>query len=302
MHTVFRSLVALASAMLLSIVSTGTAFAEAVTLTHVHGLAYSADGKQLLIPSHHGLAVYAGGRWSKSAGPAHDYMGFSATRNALYSSGHPAPGSGLANPFGLIKSADGGKTWQKLGLEGESDFHLLAASYGTNTVYVVNGQPNSRMSEPGIYYTLADGMKWQRVEASGLRARLNALAVHPSDAKVVSAGTDDGLYLSRNSASSFEPLVAGTRVLAQTFDLDGQHLWFSAHAGKPTLARVGLKAGAKPDNRPLPPLTDDAVAYIAQNPAHRQELAIATFKKSVYLSADQGLTWKQIAREGAGVE
>ena len=28
-----------------------------IELTHVHGLAYSADGQQLLIPSHHGIAA-----------------------------------------------------------------------------------------------------------------------------------------------------------------------------------------------------------------------------------------------------
>ncbi|CAG1016473.1 hypothetical protein BURC_01345 [Burkholderiaceae bacterium] len=273
-----------------------------VTLMHVHGLAYSADGRQLLIPSHHGLAVFADGRWSKAAGPAHDYMGFSATRDALYSSGHPAPGSGLTNPFGLIKSRDGGKTWQKLGLEGESDFHTLATSYQTNAVYVVNHEKNSRMGGAGIHYTLADGLKWERAEARGLRARLNGLAVHPNDARIVAAGTDEGLYLSRDSAASFEPLAKGSRVLALTFDQGGQHLWFSAYAGKPTLARIGLNAKAKAEERTLPAMKDDAVAYIAQNPARREEIALATFKRNVFVSTDDGRTWKQIAKEGSGVD
>lgn len=296
-----RPIFAIASTLLLATLAAIPAHA-AVTLTHVHGLSYSADGKQLVIPSHNGLAVFADGRWTKAAGPAHDYMGFSATRDALYSSGHPAPGSGLTNPFGLIKSRDGGKTWEKLGLEGESDFHTLATSYGTNAVYVVNHQPNSRMRQPGIYYTLADGLKWQRADARGLRAKLNALAVHPADAKVVAAGADDGLYLSRDSAASFAPLVSGTRVLAQTFDLDGQHLWFSAYEGKPTLAKIALRTGAKPENQPLPVLANDAVAYIAQNPVRRDEMAIATFNRSVFVSQDQGRTWKQIAKEGGGAE
>src|SRR3546814_6329934 len=51
-----------------------------IELTRVHGLAYSADGKQLLIPSHHGIAAYADGQWTKMAGPEHDYMGFATTR------------------------------------------------------------------------------------------------------------------------------------------------------------------------------------------------------------------------------
>lgn len=273
-----------------------------VTLMHVHGLSYSADGAQLVIPSHNGLAVFANGRWSRAAGPAHDYMGYSATRDALYSSGHPAPGSGLTNPFGLIKSRDGGKTWQKLGLEGESDFHTLAASYGTDAVYVVNQQRNSRMSQAGIYYTLADGLKWQRAEARGLGTKLNGLAVHPTEAKLVAVGTDDGLYLSRDWANSFEPLLSGTRVLAAAFDLDGQHLWLSGYAGSATLASIALTASAKPEPVALPQMIEDAVAYIAQNPTRRDEIAVATFKRSVFLSKDRGRSWTQIAKDGSGVK
>src|SRR5260221_2942064 len=110
----------LAAALLVA----GAAYAQ-VTLVHVHGLSYSPDGKRLMIPSDHGLAIYENGKWSKAPGPQHDYMGFSATSKYVYSSGHPAPRSGLVNTFGLLRSRDGGKTWYKLGLEGESDLHML---------------------------------------------------------------------------------------------------------------------------------------------------------------------------------
>lgn len=273
--------------------------ADPVTLTHVHGLSYSADGSRLMIPSHHGLAVYENGRWAKAPGPAHDYMGFSATRDTLYSSGHPAPGSGLTNPFGLIKSTDAGKTWQKLGLEGESDFHTLATSYGTNSVYVVNHGANSRMSKPGIYHTRDDGKTWTRAAAAGLKSEPKSLAVHPEDPAIVAVGTADGLYLSRDSAASFERIVDGAQVLAETFDLDGEHLYVSSYAGKPSLTRIALKPDAKPATLTLPALNEDAVAYIAQNPARRSELTIATFKRNVYQSRDQGDTWTQIAANGA---
>src|SRR6266436_3742125 len=95
-----------------------TPVAAQVTLMHVHGLAYSPDGKRLMIPSHFGLAVYENGKWSKAPGPQHDYMGFSATSKYIYSSGHPAAGTSLVNPFGLLRSQDGGNTWDKLALEG----------------------------------------------------------------------------------------------------------------------------------------------------------------------------------------
>lgn len=268
-----------------------------VTLHHVHGLAYSADGKQLFIPSHDGLAVYNSGRWSKAPGPQHDYMGFSVTKQFFYSSGHPAPGSGLVNPFGLIKSRDAGKTWEKLGLEGESDFHLLATSYGTNTVYVFNGSRNSRMDKPGIYYTPNDGFTWKQGQAKGLDGAASSLAVHPSNGAVVVAGTKTGLFLSVDSADIFRRLAGGRQVLAVFFDLDGRHLWFSSYAGRPALTRLDWNNGSATDIG-LPPLTRDAVAYIAQNPADRDVYAIATFERSVYLTADRGETWRQIADSG----
>ncbi len=271
-------------------------------LTHIHGMSYSADGAKLMIPSHDAIAVFEAGKWSKAAGPAHDYMGYSATRDALYSSGHPAPGTGLTNPFGLIKSRDGGKSWQQLGLHGESDFHILATGYTTNAVYVFNHGPNSRMSQAGIFHTTNDGMKWTRASGTGLAGEPKTLAVHPAQASVVAAGTTSGLYLSRNAGDSFERLALG-QVLGASFDLDGKSLWFSSYdGGKAALMRIALNAGAQARALAIPQLTQDAVAYIALNPVRKDEMAIATFNRSVFLSKDQGRSWKPIARNGDTLE
>lgn len=272
--------------------------AEPVNLTHVHGLAFSADGTQLKIPSHHGLAVFEAGRWSKAPGPQHDYMGFSATHDALYSSGHPAPGTGLVNPFGLIKSVDGGRTWHQLGLQGESDFHELATGYRTNVVYVVNHARNSRMEAPGIYFTRNDGFTWQRAEARGVRGKINAIAVHPDEPRIVAVATDVGVLLSRDSGDAFEPLTKQQRALSLGFDLDGKHLWFGSLGRGASLHRVALAPGAEPSEVRLPELRDDAVAFIAQNPTRPDELAIATFRRNVFLRVDARSKWVQIARDG----
>jgi photosystem II stability/assembly factor-like uncharacterized protein len=275
-----------------------TAAQAEVSLTHIHGLAYSPDGKRLLLPSHHGLAVYENGKWSKAPGPQHDYMGFAATAKNLYSSGHPAPGSGLVNPFGVIRSRDGGKTWDKLGLEGEMDFHLLGTSWNTNAIYVWNPAPNSRMRKSGLHSTVNDGFAWKPAQAAGLKGDPHALAVHPDDAAIVAVATSTGIYLSRDSGNRFEAAAEKGEGLAVFFDLDGKHLWYGAFDGQPRLARVTL-AGGKATPVKLPPLTEDAVAYIAQNPASRREYAIATFGKSVYLSKDAGRSWSRIAERGS---
>jgi len=273
------------------------AAAQPLTLHHVHGLAYSPDGKRLMIPSHHGLAVYENGKWSKAPGPQHDYMGFAATAKNLYSSGHPAPRSGLVNPFGLIRSKDGGKTWDRLGLEGETDFHLLATSWNTNAIYVWNPEPSSRMKRPGLHYTLNDGFAWKPARAQGLAGKPHALAVHPDDAASVAVATSEGLYLSRDHGERFTKTAASGEGLSVLFDLDGKHVWYGAFDGRARLTKLPLR-GAQPVPIALPPLTNDAVAYLAQNPARRLEYAIATFERSVYVSKDGGQRWTQIADRG----
>src|SRR5258706_2193857 len=248
--------------------------AAQVTLVHVHGLAYSPDGTRLMIPSHHGLAVYRNGKWSKAPGPQHDYMGFAATAQSLYSSGHPAHGSGLVNPFGLIRSRDGGKTWDKLGLEGESDFHVLATSWNTKAIYVWNPAPSSRMQNSGLHYTLNDGLAWQAAPAGGLSGVPRALAVHPDDPAIVAAVTANGLYVSRDAGGRFTKAAGSGEGLAVYFDLNGKEIWYGAFDGQPSLARIML-SGANPERVVLPPLTQDAVAYVAQNPVRQREYPIA---------------------------
>lgn len=268
-----------------------------VSLTHVHGLAYSADGKRLMIPSHHGLAIYEAGRWSNGGGPRHDYMGFAATAGGLYSSGHPVPGSGLVNPFGLLRSRDGARSWEKLGLEGESDFHLLAAGWNSGVIYVWNEQPNSRMRNAGLHFTTSEGFAWVRAEARAVTGKPRALAAHPTDPKLVAVATAEGVFESSDAGRSFAR-IAPAEGTAVFYDLDGKHLWHGRYDGQPRLARARLRGGPAA-LLALPPLHEDAVAYMAQNPARHGEYAIATFRRSVYLSPDAGRSWQQIAREGS---
>jgi len=270
--------------------------AQPVTLTHVHGLAYSADGKKLFVPSNDGLAVFEAGRWSRDPGPPHDYMGFAATGKNIYSSGHPASGSGMANPFGLIRSRDHGKTWDRLGLHGESDFHLVAAGWNSGAVYVWNPAPNSRMRQEGLHYTLNDGVTWQMSAGSGLQGEPRALAVHPDKASLVAMATSTGIFESADYGKSFMQ-IAGAKGTAVFYDLDGKHLWYGLFDGRPRLARARLRSGPMAWIK-LPPMEGDAVAYVAQNPASRVGYAIATFERNVYVSKDSGRVWSQIAERG----
>ena len=82
-------------------------------------------------------------------------------------------------------------------------------------------------------------------------------------------------------------------------DPDGKHLWIGYFDGQGRLARARLRGGP-PTRTALPELKNDAVAYIAQNPAKRDEYALATFERSVFLTRDGGRTWAPIAERGRG--
>jgi hypothetical protein len=98
---------------------------EDSSLTHVHGLGYSTNGSFIMIPAHDGLKVFKEGKWGSLTGDKHDYMGFSVVNKGFYSSGYPAEGSSLKNPFGIVMSEDNGKSLNILDLHGEIDFHQI---------------------------------------------------------------------------------------------------------------------------------------------------------------------------------
>ncbi len=291
----------LSSAVVLATWGAGAMSAQAagVQMMHVHGLAFSPDGSKLYVPDHHGVAVHAAGRWSVMPGQPDDYMGFAITRAALYSSGHPAPGSNAVNPLGLVKSTDGGRTWRSLGLQGEADFHVMTAGYASGAVYALAMESNSRMPVPGLYGTTDDGHNWMHAAAQGLQGQVFALAAHPTDPRIVAAATRSGLYLSSDGGGHFRTLATGAQFLSVMFDLDGRHLWYGSYDGQTHLTRIAWGSPTeKPSAIALPPMRRDAVAYIAQDPVHRHRLAIATFNRDVYVSEDAGGKWRQVASQG----
>jgi hypothetical protein len=270
---------------------------EEVELPHIHGMGFSADGQSLFVAAHDGLRVFAGGKWSVPNLPRHDYMGYSATDEGFYSSGHPHPSSSLVNPLGLVKSTDSGNTLDTLDFAGESDFHLMAAGYENHAVYVLNPAENSQLSA-GLHYTLDDGKTWQQSALEGLTAQPFAIAVHPTDATTVVLATEAGLLLSTDYGDTFSPIsAAGTPVTAVSFSFDGETLLY----GYQTLQNFNLASQQSVSVPPPTLASDDAMSYIAMNPAQPGTLALATFNRELYLSEDSGETWQQIAQAGAAI-
>jgi hypothetical protein len=268
-----------------------------IELRHAHGIGYSPDGERILIPNHHGIAIYSDGRWSKVAGSVHDYMGFVVTRQFIFSSGHLAASRGRGNPLGLMRSMDGGESWTALALAGEAEFHLVAAGYLSNAVYVHSAEPNSAMPRPGLYRMMGKRLVgWRLAAARGLAGEIGMLTAHPTEAATLAAATTAGLYLSRDGGEEFHSIGTASRATAARFTLEGDALLVGTLEGKkPGLLRIALRDGLRRELA-LPPFGRDAVANIVQNPVRRAEFALISFERAVFLSPDAGKTWRRIAR------
>ncbi|MDF2926834.1 MAG: hypothetical protein K0R57_5748 [Paenibacillaceae bacterium] len=293
------------------LVLTGTANAAGVwqskvdlSIDHIHGMGFSADGERLLLAAHDGLRVYSGGSWSEGNGNKHDYMGFSMTDSGFYASGHPVPGSGLKDPLGLVHSGDEGKSLHMLEFYGEIDFHLVAAGYGSHRIYVYNPAPQAKLKGIGLYYTDNDGQEWAKSRLPGIGGELSAIAVHPEQRDTLAIGTTTGLYLSADGGNTAVAALSGTQITSLAYGRDGTLYAGTYSSGKAGLIRIAgngggeATGGVQPAGVKLPLLERDAVAYVAVNPVNTKELAFASFNLQLYRSVDGGAEWKHIGEAG----
>ncbi|WP_431230730.1 F510_1955 family glycosylhydrolase [Paenarthrobacter nicotinovorans] len=169
---------------------------KALPSSHVHGLTVSGETSQVLLATHDGLFDMTKNPSTK-IGDTNDLMGFTAGADGVfYASGHPGPGSSLPNPLGLLKSTDGGKTWEQLSRQGQSDFHAMAAT--KSGIIAFDGQLRST----------TDGKSWDTVTAGFAPA---VLAGHP-DSDTVLATTEQGIQRSVDGGRTWD-LVASAPVI-----------------------------------------------------------------------------------------
>ncbi|MDC3418141.1 F510_1955 family glycosylhydrolase [Aquibacillus salsiterrae] len=270
-----------------------------VNFPDVHGLGYSNDGEEIYVPAHDGLKVYKDGKWAPSTtSEANDYMGFSMFKDGFYSSGHPGPGSDLANPLGIIRSTDMGENMEVLDLYKEIDFHGMTVGYETEDIYVFNPSENSRMDQPGFFYSSDETKTWNQAKLVGLEGQATALAAHPTESGKVALGTKQGVYLSDNYGDDFQALAIQGPVTAVSFDFQGNLLVATAGGD---LVQLNI-ASNETNQLVVPDLAEDVILYIQQNPVNKDELTFVTAEKDIYHSYDGGKTWEQSADKGVALE
>lgn len=196
--------------------TTGADHAPATT-PHVHAIVPAPDGEGFLLGTHEGIytATAAGEIGTRVGGDDFDAMGLTVLGGDLIASGHPGRNTptelGDTN-LGIIRSLDGGETWDPVAFTGEKDFHALTAG-PDNTLYGQDASSNVLMfsTDAGVTWTPTGG----ELLAFGL-------AVDATDRVI--AVTPDGPQVSTDRGATFSPLPDAPRLVLITASPDHQRL------------------------------------------------------------------------------
>ncbi|WP_264805951.1 F510_1955 family glycosylhydrolase [Cytobacillus sp. NCCP-133] len=265
-------------------------------IDHIHGVGYAGDQGAPFYAAHDGLKVFEDGKWFKTKKQNNDYMGFNATQDGFYSSGHPGEDSDLPNPIGIQKSTDNGQTLESLVLEGEIDFHIMGVGYENKAIFVQNPHGNSLMEAEKFYLSENNTDTWQEMNANGLQDEIISVAVHPQKTDYLAAAGQQGIYLSEDKGSHFEKITNGGQGTSVFFTNESL-IYGSYQDGTPRLVKLSLDDGVETEI-PLPKMKEDAVMYFAQNPKNKQEMTFTTFNGNIFFTEDGGSSWDLMVEAG----
>ena len=205
-----------------------THHASAVTLdsvSHIHHVKVIEN--KILVLSHEGLYELVGKNDMKLIGKDRiDVMGFTSLGKLLFASGHPAIGSKMPNPIGLVKSLDGGLTWKSVSLVGKVDFHFLEGA--GSDLYGADSQTGKLM------YSSDSGKTWKDLGEN----TFTDIAVSPKISGMAIAVKDSELLLTEQafkSTTKFKNTLKITQIewrKSGLYGLGGSSLYKSTNSGK----------------------------------------------------------------------
>ena len=184
---------------------------------HVHGIGVDPIDSSILYIATHGDFYQ-----SRSGAPPvkvdkvrADYMAFNAPHDKdspLYASGHPSSGGNT----GLIKSTDGGITWQQVAkvLDPAVDFHAMTLSKSDPNL-ILGFDSGGR----GLFKTIDAGKTWENLEYPEY---ISALTISPNDSQLIFAGTGNGIFNSNDGGITWNHIAyEGLTISAMNFDDEG---------------------------------------------------------------------------------
>ena len=184
---------------------------------HIHGLGIDPNDSSILYIATHGDFYQSrnGALPVKVDKIRADYMAFNAPHKRglpLYASGHPSTGGNT----GLIKSNDGGITWESVSkvLDPAVDFHAMTLSK-SNPNLILGFDSGNR----GLFRTVDAGKTWETLQYPEY---ISALTISPIDSQIIFAGTANGIIKSMDGGITWTHIAyQGLEVYALTIDDNG---------------------------------------------------------------------------------
>jgi photosystem II stability/assembly factor-like uncharacterized protein len=242
------------------------------SVSHIHHVKVIEN--KVLVLTHEGLFELVGENDMKLVGKDRiDVMGFTSLGKVLVASGHPAIGSKMPNPIGLVKSLDGGLTWKAISLVGKVDFHFLEGAgsdlYGAD-------------SQTGKFMHSADsGQTWRTLGTNSF----TDIAVSPEIPAMAIAIKNSELLLTRNAFESTTKIKNSLKITqiewrkSGLYALSGKTLYKSTNSGK-TWTKLNTFKGV--------------LGILSAS----DQLMLVTVGPDIYTSTNSGESFKKIFQSG----
>ena len=201
----------------------------------------------------------------------------------------------------LFRSRDNGDTWNPLTFPAElrSTLHAILIDPTRPNVYWV-AVSSEVLQFAGLFCSVDEGLTWQSVPALE-RKQVWTLATWSVDSHVIAAGTEDGVYLTRDGGKGWTLLsFSGTAwphpVVSLTFDpADADTIY----AGTPHLAWKTVDGGSTWYRIPRGMEEDSDIFHLDVDMRRRNRLFAAACS-GIYRSLDGGSTWSSLERALGG--
>jgi hypothetical protein len=239
------------------------------SVSHIHHI--KVVEKRVLVLTHEGLYELIGKNNMKLIGKEKtDVMGMTSLGKTLLASGHPAQGSKMPNPIGLIRSTDNGLSWKAVSLVGKVDFHSLEGA--GSDLYGADSQSGN------LLYSNDSGETWRSLGANSF----TDIAVSPAMSGTAIALKDSELLLTKNSFQTSSKIKSALKFTqlewrkSGLYALSGNALYKSTNIGKTWIKQSMFKG---------------APGILSAS----DRLMLATVGNEIYTSTNSGKNFKGIA-------
>lgn len=236
------------------------------SVSHIHTI--KVFGGKALLGTHEGLFEYqAANSMKRISSEDFDVMGLASFGEIIYASGHPGAKSKLPNPVGLISSSDSGKTWKKVSLQGEVDFHMLEV--GASEIYGADSGSGQLM------YSSDLGKSWRKL---GENKYSDIAVLNTKSGRAI--GLRAGVLVSTTNAFTTFSAIKSSRTWSSVevsgsvlYASSGKSIYSSVDSGKSWKRIAALST---------------AIASITMN----AQIFVAVTKDAIFVSRDGGKSFK----------